>query len=355
MDRQEFFRTALAEWHKETNNRQLPWKQEKDPYKIWLSEIILQQTRALQGLPYYLSFINAYPTIGELAAASDEEVYKLWQGLGYYNRCKNMLITARLICDQYNGIFPNTYNEIINLKGIGPYTAAAIASFAYNLPVAVLDGNVYRVLARYQGIDEPIDSTAGKRLFTTLTDDFVDKKESAAYNQAIMDFGATVCTPQKPDCASCPLARNCLALRDNLVNFLPVKQKKVKVTTRYFNYIIFSHNGAVWLKKRSDKDIWQNLFEPYLIETEREASKGDLFSNLQQYHQHFTNLEFAGNSRQRLTHRVIDARFYLVHCASIPSLPADGVWVKGNDLKNFAQPKTVTDWLKANLLSESIL
>ncbi len=210
-------------WHKEENTRSLPWKNETDPYKIWLSEIILQQTRAEQGLNYYLNFIKNYPTICDLANAIDDDVFRHWQGLGYYNRCKNMLATARFICEQKNGVFPNDYEEILALKGVGAYTAAAIASFAFGLPHAVVDGNVYRVLARYFGIENAIDSTLGKAKFAQIADELLDKKNPAAYNQAIMDLGATVCTPKNPRCEICPLSKNCVALKSDLIYFFPVK------------------------------------------------------------------------------------------------------------------------------------
>ncbi len=197
-----FFRKALLKWHMEDNNRILPWKQERDPYKIWLSEIILQQTRAAQGLPYYLRFAAEYPTIHDLAAAEDEAVFRLWQGLGYYNRCRNLLHTARYIAGKRNGHFPDDYHEIRQLKGIGSYTAAAIASFAFHQPYAVVDGNVLRVLSRFGGIDTPVDTPEGKKVFQVLAQELLDKEHNAAYNQAIMDFGASVCTPAIPKCVS---------------------------------------------------------------------------------------------------------------------------------------------------------
>ena len=206
-----YFTQQLLQWNQTANHRAMPWKGEKDPYKIWLSEIILQQTRVDQGWAYYEKFIFAYPTIQDLAKAKDEKVFKLWEGLGYYNRCRNLLHTARQITNHSKGIFPNTYDALLALKGIGPYTAAAIASFAFNLPYAVVDGNVFRVIARYEGIDVPTDTTAGKRLFETRAAALLDKKRAGLYNQAIMDFGATVCKPFAPNCNNCPLQKTCVA------------------------------------------------------------------------------------------------------------------------------------------------
>src|SRR5690606_265290 len=263
---QQYFTRRLMHWHATHNDRSLPWKEEKDPYKIWLSEIILQQTRAQQGLPYYIKFTEAYPKVKDLATAAEEEVFRLWQGLGYYNRCRNMLATARYIHTELGGKFPRSFEEIQNLKGVGAYTAAAIASFAYGLPHAVVDGNVYRVLSRYFGIDKPIDSTAGKKEFTKLADALLDKTGSAGYNQAIMDLGATVCKPASPDCDGCPLAEKCFARANGLIADLPVKSKKLTIKTRHFHYILFLHDGHLWIRKRTEKDIWQNLHEPFLIE-----------------------------------------------------------------------------------------
>lgn len=219
------FAQALLQWHRHHNVRAMPWKGEKDPYRIWLSEIMLQQTRVEQGLPYYEKFIAAFPTIRHLAAAPDQQVFKLWEGLGYYSRCRNLLATARYIAHERDGAFPATYNEILALKGVGGYTAAAIASFAYNLPHAVLDGNVYRVLARIHGMDTPTDSAEGKKLFSELAQQQLPKEEPAAYNQAIMDFGATVCKPM-PECRACFFASHCRAFEEGKQLQLPVKKKK---------------------------------------------------------------------------------------------------------------------------------
>lgn len=232
------FCRKLMNWNSESNRRPMPWKGEKDPYKIWLSEIILQQTRVEQGIKYYQAFINEFPSIHQLANAADEKVYKLWEGLGYYNRCKNLLRTARKISNEFNGIFPASYEEIMKLSGVGPYTAAAISSFAYNEPKAVVDGNVQRVIARYFGITTPVDTNKGKLFYRQLADGLLDKKNAGLYNQAIMDFGATICKPRNPLCEACAQQRDCVAFNKGFVSQIPVKEKALQKRTG--GSIIFS-------------------------------------------------------------------------------------------------------------------
>jgi len=342
-----YFTEQLMHWHEHANRRDLPWKQEKDPYKIWLSEIILQQTRAEQGLPYYLRFIDAFPGIKDMAAADDEVVFRLWQGLGYYNRCRNMLATARYISEELDGVFPDKYDAILSLKGIGPYTAAAIASFGFGLPHAVVDGNVYRVLARYFGIALPIDSGEGKKAFADLAAEVLAASDSAAYNQAIMDLGATVCTPQLPKCAVCPLQAKCIARKDGLIALLPVKEKKLSVRNRYFNYLLLLHEGKLWIHKRTEKDIWQDLHEPFLLETAEKISPAalELMPELLQL-QLPGSLRPAGHKKQRLTHQLIETVFYIIELDHIPQgLPEAGIWVPVSDLHKYAFPKTLTSFL----------
>ena len=344
-----YFTSQLLAWHSSENTRSLPWKNEQDPYRIWLSEIILQQTRALQGLPYYNSFISAYPDITALANAADEEVFRLWQGLGYYNRCKNMLATARYISSALGGKFPSTYLDILALKGIGPYTAAAIASFAFGLPNAVVDGNVIRVLSRYFGIQTPFDTTAGKAEFTAMADALLDLAHSAAYNQAIMDLGATVCTPRSPQCIQCPLQKKCIACHRDLTTLLPVRSKKIQVNTRYFHYIILEWDNSLWLHKRTGRDIWENLNEPQLIEELKPLSADELKHHplLTPVMNSFKEMEYLGQSTQRLTHRIIEARFFKPLLNTLPvALPADGEWIPLSDLEKTAFPKTVLSFLK---------
>ncbi len=346
------FTQSLMRWHEQHNDRSLPWKNEKDPYKIWLSEIILQQTRAQQGLPYYLKFIEAFPTVKKLAAADDEVVFRLWQGLGYYNRCRNMLATARIIVKDHKAKFPADYEAILSLKGIGPYTAAAIASFAFGLPHAVVDGNVYRVLARYFGIELASDSTEGKKVFQQLADELLHADNSAAYNQAIMDLGATVCTPANPACDECPLQKNCFAYEQDMIADLPVKNKKVKVKQRFFNYIIFRNGDSIWIHKRSGKDIWGDLYQPFLIETQESVDVTELAKTdeLHYIKGAAKKLEFLGTVSQRLTHQLIETNFYMVSLSAKSEMPdTSGVWVKMTELDNYAFPKTVVSFFEKKL------
>ena len=348
----QFFTRQLLAWHHNDNGRDLPWKSEQDPYRIWLSEVILQQTRALQGLPYYNEFTRAYPTIDDMAAATDEDVFRIWQGLGYYNRCRNMLATARHIASRLGGRFPETHEGILALKGVGPYTAAAIASFAYGLPHAVVDGNVYRVLSRYFGIDTPFDTTAGKKIFAGLAQQLLDTSDSAAYNQAIMDLGATVCSPKKPLCAGCALQKNCVAFARNLTALLHVRSKKTAVATRYFHYLVLKWQDEVLISQRTQKAIWESLHEPLLIEHTCPLGLADL-----QGHPGFAALqlagipvEYSGSLSQRLTHRIIETRFFTAELHHKPEgLPAGGSWLPASALKKIAFPKTVVTFLKNNL------
>ncbi len=347
-----FFTAKLTSWHATENQRSLPWKSEKDPYKIWLSEVILQQTRAQQGLPYYLAFTEAYPTVQDMAAAADEQPFRLWQGLGYYNRCKNMLATARYISKELNGQFPKTYEELLQLKGIGPYTAAAISSFAYGLPDAVVDGNVYRVLARFFGIDTPFDTTEGKRTFSALAQELLDTKASAAYNQAIMDLGATVCMPRNPLCDNCPLQKKCIAFHQELIDVLPVRSKKQSVRNRYFNYLLLKYNDTLWIHKRTGNDIWENLHEPYLIETAEPLTTATLSKNTQfeDLNIPFNEIIYEGKTTQRLTHQFITASFFTANLAKKPSIHSQtGIWLNTSDLKNIAFPRTLVSFLENNL------
>ncbi|MEZ5018149.1 MAG: A/G-specific adenine glycosylase [Flavipsychrobacter sp.] len=343
-----YFTEQLMHWHEYENDRSLPWKEERNPYKVWLSEIILQQTRAEQGLPYFLRFTEQYPTIGSLAAAKDDDVFKLWQGLGYYNRCKNMLVAARYITAELGGVFPNTYEELLQLKGVGAYTAAAISSFAFGLPQAVVDGNVYRVLSRFWAIDTPIDTTEGKKLFTNLAEQLLDKKNSAKYNQAIMDFGATVCTPKLPNCALCPLAGKCAAQKQSMIHLLPIKSKKVKVKNRFFHYVIFHHQDDIWITKRGTGDIWENLYEPYLIEGAKILDEKEVVAALNKGKIKVGDLVYEGTLKQRLTHQLIQFQFYTCRVAKKENIE-DGVWVKKEELKAYSFPKTLVSFFEKKL------
>ncbi|RYY11142.1 MAG: A/G-specific adenine glycosylase, partial [Chitinophagaceae bacterium] len=261
------FTGKLLEWNRTTNQRSMPWKGEKDPYKIWLSEIILQQTRVEQGLSYYQSFIKNFPTVHDLANAPEEKVFKLWEGLGYYSRCKNLIASAKIIATERNGLFPDTFESIVALKGIGPYTAAAIASFAFNQPYAVVDGNVQRVLARYFGITTAVDTSVGRKLYQHLAGSLLDPDNPGLYNQAIMDFGAVICKPQNPMCSQCPQREDCEAYKTGTVHQLPVKEKKLIKKHRWFYYFMIGSGDDVYIRKRTGKDIWQNLHEFVLHES----------------------------------------------------------------------------------------
>ncbi|WP_397445325.1 A/G-specific adenine glycosylase [Polaribacter sp. R77954] len=279
------FSNSLIYWYLQ-NKRDLPWRKTTNPYFIWLSEIMLQQTRVAQGLDYYHKFTTAFPTIFDLAKADESTVLKMWQGLGYYSRARNLHFTAKYIVNELNGEFPSTYKNIVKLKGVGDYTASAIASFAYNEPTAVVDGNVYRVLSRYFGIDTAINTSSGIKEFKILAQSLIDIKEPSNYNQAIMEFGAIQCKPKKPLCMFCPLSESCVALQNNLIEKLPIKEKKLKVKKRYFNYLVIKTNDdKTILTERKGKGIWQGLYQFPLIESDHVMDKDELiaskeFSNL---------------------------------------------------------------------------
>lgn len=351
------FKKKLLKWNKDSNKRLMPWKGEKDPYKIWLSEIILQQTRVDQGMDYYNRFVAAFPDIGKLARAPEDKVFKLWEGLGYYSRCRNLISTAKKIAADYNGKFPGQYEHIIQLKGIGPYTAAAIASFAFNLPYAVVDGNVFRVLSRYFGYSIPIDSSEGKKIFSLLADELLDKKQPGIYNQAIMDFGATVCKPQLPECGSCALRQGCTALQQNLVNRLPVKEKKLVVKKRWFNYVVAVYEDQLLVRRRVEKDIWQDLYELVLHET-GEALDVTGINKLGIVKQLTGGEKDAVTVSsiyiQKLTHQTIHARFIRVSLNKKITLKTYE-WVTAAQLKRLPFPKIITSYLKDKNVSLNLI
>ena len=328
----------------------MPWKGEKNPYLIWLSEIILQQTRVAQGLPYFERFKLAYPTISDLANAPEDEVLKNWEGLGYYSRARNLHFTAKDIRDNYNGIFPTSYEDILKLKGIGTYTAAAIASFAYDLPYAVLDGNVFRVLSRYFGIQEPIDTTNGKKIFTKLSQELLAKKQPADYNQAIMDFGATQCVPANPNCKTCPMAKTCVALKDGLIGQLPFKSKKLKKRSRFFHYLIINQKEQIWIRKRTEKDIWQGLYEFPLLETDKLLDRKALkiFTGYKKVIQGDAKItRISTPFTQQLTHQKINALFIEITIQKPMDNPQkDWVKIPRSELKTFAFPRIIDLYLQ---------
>jgi A/G-specific adenine glycosylase len=343
------FTQKLLDWNLTQNDRPMPWKGEQDPYRIWLSEIILQQTRVEQGWAYYERFIQQFPTVHHLAAASLEQVYKLWEGLGYYTRCKNLYETARKIVADHNGAFPASYNEILQLKGIGPYTAAAIASFAFKLPYAVVDGNVQRILSRYFGINTPIDTTEGKKLYAQLAQSLLDTDDPGSYNQAIMDFGATVCKPQRPLCANCIQRHDCQAYAHGWVEELPVKEKTLVKKTRWFNYFVIELNDQVYIRHRNGRDIWTNLFEFVLHESGNSLLTGTehLQRQLKDWagHTGFFIKDVSGPYKQQLTHQTIHGQFVSVRLAKPPRNSSPGILVPKNLLPNYAFPKMLNTFM----------
>ena len=338
------FSDHLLQWNRQLNRRLMPWKGEKDPYKIWLSEIILQQTRVEQGLEYYNRFVKKYPTVKKLAAADETAVFKLWEGLGYYSRCKNLLATAKFIAAKPGGKFPDTYDDILKLKGIGPYTAAAIASFAYNLPYAVVDGNVMRVLARYFGISTPIDSTEGKKYFTSLANMLLANNEPAIYNQAIMDFGATVCKPQLPLCSQCLLKKDCTAFNQKKIDKYPVKENKLIKKHRWFYYIVVGYKDSYFVRKRTQKDIWQNLHEFILIEKDKAEEVKKILAGTPFIKKAGANHPLPGISKsykQQLTHQTIHGCF--IHIKLEKKIFIEGYeLLEKSKMRQLAFPKIIT-------------
>lgn len=321
------FANTIISWFQE-NGRALPWRETKDPYAIWLSEIILQQTRIAQGWEYWERFMAQYPKVEDLAAASEDEVLRLWQGLGYYSRARNLHAAAKQIVAL--GKFPDTLEDIKALKGVGDYTAAAIGSFAFDIPAAVVDGNVYRVLSRYFGIDTPINSTQGKKEFAALAQSLIPASDAVAYNQGMMDFGAIQCTPQSPKCLLCPLAETCVALREGRVEELPVKLKTLKVQTRRLAYIYIRCNGEIAIHRRGEGDIWQGLWELYNVSDLSALPTFDAPLVLK-----------AKDVKHVLTHRILLADFYLLETKKRPLLPDDYIWIKESEISEYGIPRLI--------------
>lgn len=339
------FSRVLLDWYAE-HRRELPWRETKDPYRIWISEIILQQTRVVQGYEYFLRFVERFPDLAALAEADEDEVMKYWQGLGYYSRARNLHAAARSM----NGVFPRTYEGVRALKGVGDYTAAAICSIAYDMPYAVVDGNVYRVLSRYFGVEVPIDSVQGKKLFASLAQEMLDEKHAALYNQAIMDFGAIQCTPQSPSCMFCPLADSCSALATGKVALLPIKQYRTKTTDRYFTYIYMCVGGQMLLRKRTGNDIWRNLYELPLIETDHQMTVEELLlaSELKELG---ANVEpivrpLQIGVKHVLSHQIIHADFYeMIFPADIQGF-SDYIRIGQREWTRYAVPRLIHQFLE---------
>ncbi len=340
------FPNKLILWYLQ-NKRELPWRNTVNPYRIWLSEIMLQQTRVLQGLPYYLKFVEAYPKVEDLANAPEDEVLKLWQGLGYYSRARNLHTTAKMVSEKMNGIFPDNYEDLLKLKGVGDYTASAIASISFNKPEAVVDGNVYRVLSRFFGISTPINTTAGQKEFKQLAQQLIDEEQPGTFNQAIMEFGARFCVPQSPDCENCIFNDECVAYQQKKVSELPVKIKSKPVKKRYFNYlVVLSENERTILQQRTGKGIWHKLYEFPLIETSEEINLSTL-QKLPKFDDFSKNLNIESislfNEKQlihKLSHQHLHTRFWIVETSGETETA-----VPVSEIGNYAVPVLIADFV----------
>ncbi|MFA6246284.1 MAG: A/G-specific adenine glycosylase [Mucilaginibacter sp.] len=340
------FSAELIAWY--TNNkRDLPWRNTTDAYIIWLSEIILQQTRVEQGMPYFYRLAEKYPTVTAFAAAHEDDILRLWQGLGYYSRGRNMLKTAQLVQQQYNGVFPVSYHQLIKLKGIGEYTAAAISSFSANEARAVVDGNVYRVLARFFGVDEPINSAKGKKTFQKIADEVLDNTRPALHNQAMMEFGAMLCKPKNPACGICPVRMGCIAFKTNATTYLPVKLKTVKIRKRYFNYMLISDGEKILMNKRDEGDIWANMYDLPMVETPELMEIIELLQ-LPQMKKFGSNVALKDNSaiiKHVLTHQQLYIRFLILK--DFPKeLQGNWFYTDVENLKDLALPKPIFIFIK---------
>lgn len=339
------FSRKILDWYS-VNKRDLPWRKTRDPYKIWLSEIMLQQTRVAQGMPYYHKFLKAFPTVQDLAAAPEDKVLKLWQGLGYYSRARNLHATAKMVVEKFDGEFPRTYNGLKSLKGVGDYTASAIASFCFDEPEPVVDGNVYRILARYFGVETPINSTEGIKYFKALATEVMNVGEIRDYNQGIMEFGAIQCVPNNPDCMICPLSESCIALQKNSVSNLPVKFNKTKIKNRHFNYLVFlDEANNTWLEQRKGKGIWQNLYQFPLIESEGELQMEQIEIKMQQMGKLPIRDSLSLYNDQpivhKLSHQHLYTKFWIVKSSVIldQGIPWDSV-------TDYAVPVLIADFIK---------
>ena len=339
------FSNTLIYWYLQ-EKRELPWRKTRDPYLVWLSEIMLQQTRVAQGMAYYLKFSEAFPTIKDLAKAEESTVLKMWQGLGYYSRARNLHFTAKHIAFDLNEKFPNNYKDLLKLKGVGDYTASAIASFCFDEAAAVVDGNVYRVLARYFGIYTPINSTKGIKEFKQLAQSLIDAKQPGTFNQAIMDFGSLQCKPQNPNCEECPLNSSCVAFEKKSIKELPVKEKKLKVRKRFFNYLVFvTDDGKTILEERTGKGIWQGLYQFPLIESKKEISTEELLSTeeFQQKVPDASKLQLFNQEVivHKLSHQHLYTRFWIVKLKKHPK--ANVEWT---EIEAFPVPVLISNFIE---------
>jgi A/G-specific adenine glycosylase len=345
----------LIAWY-EINKRHLPWRDTGDPYSIWVSEVILQQTRVAQGLDYYLRFIDAYPDVFSLARAPIDDLLKIWQGLGYYSRARNMHIAAKHIVAVYDGRFPASYNGLITIKGIGDYTASAIASIAFGQAVPAIDGNVNRVVARLYGVQQPVDKPSGQKEIRRCAEKMMVRDTPGTYNQAVMEFGALQCVPQNPDCSSCILSRGCVAFLSELVNVLPIKEKTTKITTRYFHYFHLRFGDRTFVRRRTDGDIWAGLYEFPMIETGEETDLEKL-RETPAWKSFFDGQSpvveaVSGEITHRLTHRILKIRFYEM-VVNFPMSVADLIEIPATDLRHYAVPKVIDNYLKQLLIGNA--
>ncbi len=345
MSSRSWFSKLLLPWYRE-NHRSLPWRETKDPYRIWLSEVMLQQTRVDQGLGYYLRFTERWPTVAELAAAHENEVLKEWQGLGYYSRARNLLKAAEQVMEEHDGKFPDNHVDLLKLKGVGDYTAAAIASICFHRADAVVDGNVYRVLARVFGIDTPIDSTAGRKQFKELATELLDVKLPGDHNQAVMELGATVCTPKSPDCMHCPIQAKCVAFATGTIASLPVKQGKTKTRDRFFNYLHIAAGNGIYMRQRTGKDIWTGLYELPLVESDKPLTERALGTVLgKTFRPGWSIRRKHEAARHVLSHQVIHAVFWSVILPEKFTPPEDWERVPLKKLDTLAVPRLIERWM----------
>jgi len=345
MSSRSWFSRALLPWYRE-NQRPLPWRTSPDPYRIWLSEVILQQTRVDQGMQYWQRFVERFPTVTKLAKASEDEVLRLWQGLGYYSRARNLRTAAQQVVEEHGGQFPSDHTALLKLKGVGDYTASAIASICFGLPEPVVDGNVFRVLARVFGIATPIDSTIGKREFRTLAAELISHEHPGDHNQAVMELGATVCTPKTPRCGECPLARKCIAMAEGRIAELPVKAGKTKTRTRHFNYLHIEGKSGIHLRKRTGKDIWQGLWELPMIEASRALSKQAFTRALKSEHgAGWKTKAGQGPVKHVLSHQIIHAVFWEVQAPKRFSAPKGWVLMSEKQVEQHALPRLIERYL----------
>lgn len=341
----QWFSRALLRWYGQ-HARDLPWRRTSDPYQIWLSEVILQQTRVDQGMAYWQRFVERYPTVSDLANAPEDDVLKLWQGLGYYSRARNLRTAAQQVMDGHEGQFPSSYEELIQLKGVGEYTAAAIGSISFNLPEPVVDGNVYRVLSRVFGIDIPIDSTQGRKVFRSLAAELLEPKHPGDHNQAVMELGATVCIPKNPLCSACPLEERCIAKATDRITELPIKANRTAVRTRHFNYLHLTTKKGTYLRKRIGKGIWEGLYEFPLIESDADLGNTHFASLLEKTHgSGWVVAGFHGPVKHVLSHQLIRATFWAVSPPTGFAVHADWVLVPRAKMKNYALPRLIDRYL----------